>query len=306
MTHVLLYWNHICVLHNQEKAFLHRLTERLALEDIALETRFFGLGYPEHMSEYLAKPDAILPDILVSADLEVFEDSRIFGKLADTLHPTADWLPLRQSRALELVARSEKLLPILAIPLVYYTRQPSHCAGRTIPSVEGLTFGGINNSAGKTLVKAVWSHYGRDAAARVLRDSAVTDMPIGAFQGVRMGQASTALVPSLYALRADGTETHLCCPEEGPLLIPSYLCARTSLSEALARRVVESILCPELCNFYATNGDLILFPSCTEKSSAQESTDYLVPLSAWYDTVSPEEFYELYSEFLPTAHIPFA
>ena len=74
MTSVLLYWNHICVLHRQEKAFLEGLAQRLRKDDIQLEVRYFGLGYPEHMSEYLARPDAVLPDLIVSADLEVFED----------------------------------------------------------------------------------------------------------------------------------------------------------------------------------------------------------------------------------------
>ena len=63
MTNVLLYWNHICVLHNQEKAFLARLAESLKAEDIELTVRYFGLGYPEHMSEYLAREDAVLAGI---------------------------------------------------------------------------------------------------------------------------------------------------------------------------------------------------------------------------------------------------
>ena len=87
MTTVLLYWNHICVLHKGEKQFLDRLAERLSNEDIDLRVRYFGLGYPEHMSEYLARPDAILPDLIVSADLEVFEDSRIYRKLEKGLYP---------------------------------------------------------------------------------------------------------------------------------------------------------------------------------------------------------------------------
>ena len=62
MRHILLYWNHICVLHRQEKTFLDALAQRLLSDEIQLDVRYFGLGYPEHMSEYLARPDAILPD----------------------------------------------------------------------------------------------------------------------------------------------------------------------------------------------------------------------------------------------------
>ena len=120
MTHILLYWNHICVLHRQEKAFLQELAGRLHREDIELEVRFFGLGYPEHMSEYLARPDAVLPDLIVSADLEVFEDRAIFSKMEPELYPAADWVSLRESPALDAVRRGDKLLPAAAIPLVYY------------------------------------------------------------------------------------------------------------------------------------------------------------------------------------------
>ena len=125
MTSILLYWNHICVLHRQEKAFLEDLAQRLWGDGIRLEVRYFGLGYPEHMSEYLARPDAILPDLIVSADLEVFEDLRIFSKFKSDLYPAADWIPLRQSPMLNAVQRSPCLLPFVSIPLVYYTRAPA-------------------------------------------------------------------------------------------------------------------------------------------------------------------------------------
>ena len=61
------------MLHRQEKTFLDALAQRLLSDEIQLEVRYFGLGYPEHMSEYLARPDAILPDLIVSADLEVLK-----------------------------------------------------------------------------------------------------------------------------------------------------------------------------------------------------------------------------------------
>ena len=229
MTHVLLYWNHICVLHRQEKAFLDGLAQRLIADEIELEVRHFGLGYPEHMSEYLARPDAVLPDLIVSADLEVFEDPDIFCKLKDDLYPVRSWMSLRSSPMLAAVERGPFLLPFLSIPLVYYTREPEVCRYTALADWNGLAFGGINNSAVKTVVKVVWERWGRQAAEALLERSLVTDMPIGAFQAVRQGQASTALVPSLYALRADGQETFLQIPREGPvrsvLLLRPHFCS---------------------------------------------------------------------------------
>ena len=301
MTHILLYWNHICVLHRQEKAFLEGLAQRLRGDGIRLEVRYFGLGYPEHMSEYLARPDAILPDLIVSADLEVFEDPRIFSKFKSNLYPAADWVPLRQSPMLNAVQRGPCLLPFVSIPLVYYTREPEACAKTSLPDWRGLAFGGINNSAAKTVVKSVWERWGQVAAAKLLEESLVADMPIGAFQAVRQGQASTALVPSLYALRADGRETFLRVPQEGPVLIPSYLCACASAPEWAARRVAERILSHELCDFYATNGDLIVYPACTGRRSGQEADHALCPSAAWLEHLSHVDFYRLYCAKLPSA-----
>lgn len=304
MTTVLLYWNHICVLHKGEKQFLDRLAERLSNEDIDLRVRYFGLGYPEHMSEYMARPDAILPDLIVSADLEVFEDSRIYRKLEKDLYPVTKWFPLRDGGALDAVRRDNRLLPFVSIPLVYYTRQPDICERTALKDWDGLAFGGINNSAAKTVVKAVWNRWGEEAACGLLERSNIADMPIGAFQAVRMSQSQTALVPSIYALRADGRETFLRIPQEGPVLVPSYFCARTSVPEPAARRVAESILCPELCRFYVEQGDLILYPDCLDIHSRQEGARYMVPSTRWLSEIDPEHFREVYCGRLPTAKCP--
>ena len=184
MRHILLYWNHICVLHRQEKTFLDALAQRLLSDEIQLEVRYFGLGYPEHMSEYLARPDAILPDLIVSADLEVFEDTDIFCKLNHSLYPVRSWIPLQSGPMLDAVERGSFLLPFLSIPLVYYTRELGICEQMRLPDWDGLAFGGINNSAVKTVVKVVWETWGREAASGLLDRSLVADMPIGAFQAV--------------------------------------------------------------------------------------------------------------------------
>lgn len=231
MTHILLYWNHICVLHRQEKAFLQELAGRLHREDIELEVRFFGLGYPEHMSEYLARPGCGAPrPHRFGGSGGVRGSGHFFQDGTGAVPGGRLGLPAGKSCSGRRAA-GDKLLPAAAIPLVYYTRELGICEQMRLPDWDGLAFGGINNSAVKTVVKVVWETWGREAASGLLDRSFVTDMPIGAFQTVRQGQARTALVPSLYALRADGQSTFLRTPQEGPVLIPSYLCARTSAPE---------------------------------------------------------------------------
>lgn len=301
MTNVLLYWNHICVLHNQEKAFLSRLAESLKAEDIDLTVRYFGLGYPEHMSEYLAREDAVLPDLIVSADLEVFEDARLMEKLRPTLQPARSFLPLAESPALSCCERGPLLLPILAIPLVYFTREPERAAQTPLCDMDGLCIGGVNNSAIKTVAKTLLSRCGEAQTARFLARANVSDMPIGAYNQVRMSAQKTALVPSLYALRADEKQTFLRVPQEGPTLIPSYFAARTSISRGLAQKLAQRILCKELCEFYAQNGDLILFPACAETHSKQESPNYFTPRMDWLNNYDPQAFETFYAAHLPGA-----
>ena len=59
MKKVSLYWNHICILHNYEKMFLEEVKQALLPYDIELNVTYFGMGYPEHMSEYFYKKDAV-------------------------------------------------------------------------------------------------------------------------------------------------------------------------------------------------------------------------------------------------------
>ena len=300
MTSILLYWNHICVLHRQEKAFLEDLAQRLRGDGIRLEVRYFGLGYPERMSEYLAGRTpyfrtSSFPPIwrcLRSADLLQFKSN---------LYPAADWVPLRQSPMLNAVQRGPCLLPFVSIPLVYYTREPEACAEDLSAGLARAGFRGHQQFRGKNGGNVRVGAVGQVAAAKLLGESLVADMPIGAFQAVRQGQTSTALVPSLYALRADGRETFLRVPQEGPVLIPSYLCARASAPEWAARRVAERILSRELCDFYAANGDLIVYPACTELHSRQEKAHALCPSAEWLEHLSHKDFYRLYCAKLPSA-----
>lgn len=299
---VRLYWNHICILHNFEKKYLARFAERLAERGIDLEVTHFGLGYANHMAEYLAQDGAELPDVVVSADLEVFEHPAAVARLTGR-YACEGWMHLKDTPAVQAARRDATLLPVVIIPLVLYG---AACAGEPLLEVargRRLAFGGINNSAGKTVVKATWGRYGKEAASELLERATVTDMPIGAFQTVRTGAADAALVPSLYAMRSDGEATFEGVPAEGPLLLPSYALARDSVPEEVARTVVNELLSEELLGFYVRNGDLI---ACADgRTSARSCYEDAGPVWAvtpsMLDAIDCGEFYDLYCGALPTA-----
>ncbi|MFI3250289.1 MAG: hypothetical protein R3Y07_04940 [Eubacteriales bacterium] len=306
MKKVLLYWNHICVLHNEEKKQLAKAQEALLKQDIELEIKFFGMGYESHMCEYLAKEDAILPDVMVSADLEVVEHHRIFKKLGD-LHPCEGWLPLKNSSKIQAIRRKETLLPFIAIPLVCYTRDLEHCRGKTLVEMSkssGFAFGGINNSAGKTITKLCLQEYGEEITRELLQNSSIFDMPIASFQSVRTGENTTALVPTLYAQRQDGETTHMTTLAEGTFLLPSFFACRQSVSQEIGKAVMAEILTPEFCEFYAQQGSLLICPEIKTTTRLEEDfEDFAVLSQSFLDGLDNQKFYELYTDFIPTARV---
>ena len=96
MTTIRLYWNNICVLHRQELQFLNEIREELRKDNIDLDITCFGLGYGRHMSDYLREEDSVLPDLVVSTDLEVFEDERIWNRFREHgLLPLKEFFPVK-------------------------------------------------------------------------------------------------------------------------------------------------------------------------------------------------------------------
>lgn len=305
MTEILMYWSNVCVLHKQEQAFLESITAELLQEGIRLETRFFGLGYPQRLAEYLASADAVWPDIMVSTDLEIYEDSRIYSRFKDQLYPIGQWHPVKDDAATRTVMRGEVLLPYISIPLVFATANPQTCEGKGIADMIGtpFAFGGINNSAAKTVVKAVWERFGEDAARTLLANATVTDMPIQAFGRARNGQSDVALTPTLYALRADEQTLFARCPTDGAALIPSYICALDKADEAAVRRVVQALTAPDILSYFVSGGDLLchLEGSPDHAWMQQQPQRFTYPSGEWVAQLSPEAFYALYKSYLPQA-----
>lgn len=298
-----LYWNHICILHGFEKKYLKQVQEKLKNFDIDLNIHFFGLGYETHMAEYLLQEDAKLPDLIVSADLEVFEQPQIFHKLGE-LHSCESWYDLKNTNMVQQIRRKPSLLPLVIIPMILYSNYSDFQKPLfQILEQKKLGFGGINNSAAKTVIKAIWERYGKEMAEKFLANEYIRPMPIGAFQDARLQTTDAALVPSLYALRADDTTSFALVPEEGPVLLPSYFCARRTISETDVQLICEHLLSEELFSFYVQNGDLISCLEKTQKKSSQENQiSFLCVHQNFLDTLDAKEFYNLYCQYLSDAH----
>ncbi len=305
MKHISLYWNNICVLHRQELAYLGTCVQALRHQDIDLRVESFGLGYPMHMSDYLRKDAARLPDIIVSADLEVFEDHRVFSKLAHELQPVHRWYGTKSTEGVPVVERSDFLLPFLIIPLVFFSSDPNRDIDLRLEEVarKGLpvAFGGIDNSAAKSVVKTVWSRYGLDAARSLFRQATVTGMPVQAFQLAKTGVKPLALVPSLFA--ATTNEGKAFAPSDGAVAVPSYICVRNTVSEEDARKVIDLLFAPEFLSFFVEKGNLIspLSGSPVQLWMEKQGSQLQISTTKWLQETQPEEFYRFYCEMIPSA-----
>ena len=292
MITVNLYWNNICLLHRQELVFLDQIRQDLLSNGIDLNIRCFGLGYEKHMAEYLKEPDSTLPDMIVTSDFEVYEDEQIYSRIAaDGLHPLPSLLPVKQGESVPDLLCDPYRLPYLAIPLVFYGKQMSEdhpcfdkkaCApslNRIIEADYPLAFGGLTNSAGRALVKTLRHGTGSASVDRLLSSGTMTDMPIEAFQKARIGENPLALIPSIYAFRADGKTHQAYWPSDGAIPVTSYICARKTIPEETAIAIACALRSFEIGKFYVENGCVIFCAPNTPAFSWAAQPNHFLRLS---------------------------
>ncbi|MFQ9976854.1 ABC transporter substrate-binding protein [Clostridium cadaveris] len=304
MKTVKLYWSNICILHKYEKNYLENLILSLREKNINLEVTYFGIGYPYKLNEYLKKTDAILPDIMVSTDLEVYEDNNIYSKFSKDLYNLSKYFDIKNEIKSSSIYFDDRLLPFLVIPLVFSYN--SNYTGVT-DSIKNLidtdtktAIGGINNSGAKSIVKAIWSKYGKDSVRRFLSNSTILDMPIQSFNDIKNGSNRVAITPSIYAKRANNKDLFMSYPNDGAIALPSYIAANKSLDEDTMLEVLNSLISEDFCNSFVKSASLLSCISNTIDDSLVKQNQYkfLYPSKEWLNTVTPEEFIELYNTYI--------
>ena len=305
MRKIRLYWNNICVLHKGELVFLDGIKRELEEEGIELEVTCFGLGYKYHLSDYLRREDSILPDLIVSADLEVFEDERIFNRFKANLYPAFSWFKTKEGESVPSVYRNNFLLPYVIIPLVFYSPLKDVNKNLSLKEVASsslpIAFGGINNSAGKSVVKTLLSSYKEEITSSIFKNALVTNMPVEAFNCARRGIKPLALVPSLFAL--NDSEGVAFAPLDGAVAVPSYIAALKTADESDLKSVVEKLNSPALLSFYRDRGALVtaLASSLENEWFVKENRGFQLPSNEYLKSLDSAAFYRYYCKHIPSA-----
>lgn len=300
MKKIRLYWNNICVLNKGEKLYLDLIREDLIKKGIDLEITYFGLGYPYHLSTYLKRDDAVLPDIMVSTDLEVFEDPVLKRKLSSCYLKIKDVFSIKDDVCFKAIDKGSFLLPYLVIPIILYSEEEIKRVSleEIVRDCHPITFGGINNSAAKTVIKLVMKLFGKDGVSSFLKNADVTNMPIEAFNKVRKGKGKMALIPSLFSLTSErGDINNL---EDGIIALPSYISVLNTLKMEDAKLVIDELNKDEFLNFFKDRGHLIVMKNGFEKEKVFENDTLvlLFPDTGFIDSLKEGEFVSYYGKLM--------
>jgi hypothetical protein len=254
---VKLLWSNVCLLSVQEQKHLADAAARLKGAGIELVAEYYGLG-KEDLSERVRR-SGFDADIMVSTDLDVYEDRALYDTFRDSLLSIRDMLPVKEAFISGPLFRNPLLLPILFVPLVMVVNRAAW-GGAPLPrSLRELrdvpkAFGGRNNSAGKGLEKQLRGLYGDKFSEDFLEASEIFEMPVQAFRAAQTGSVAAALVPTIFAMRADGDELVRIYPEEGAATVPCFAAARNSITPETAKTALKTIFTYEFNSFYASNG----------------------------------------------------
>ena len=176
--------------------------------------RYFGLGYPSVSPSYLAAGRQ-LPDLIVSADLEVFEDLRIFSNSSRIsirrLTGSAAQGPYAECGKGGL-SSAHRLHPA---GVLYW--EPEACAKTLCRDWRGQLWG--NNTRGKNGGKVRVERWGQ-VPPPSLGESLVADMPIRALSGRCVRGRPAPPWSSLYALPSGRPGDLSPRPPGGRSLIP--------------------------------------------------------------------------------------
>lgn len=299
-----IYWNNICILSRYEENYLKDKLDAIKHKyNIDFQIEYFGLGKEKKLSEKLKEDieNGNMADVIISTDLEIFENNEIYEKYKDKLQDLDNVFSLKDNIRNSNINRNKKLVPFLNIPLLIVGNKKmiKNNIPESIEEVinESFIFGGINNSAGTSVVKGIWYKYGERGLKNLLENGIIKEMPIQAFHAVKNGQCVLGLVPSVFAKIGDCSEDlKIIWPKDGALSIPSYIAINKSVDLKTIEILKMEIFNEEFSNFFVNRGDIIsCFKDTLDKDYFLKNNFNLTyPDDMWFKNLDNKRFEDIY------------
>ncbi|MCH4889082.1 ABC transporter substrate-binding protein [Acidaminobacter sp. JC074] len=233
-----LLWNNVCLLTRLEEAYIDETLP-------TIDTSYFGLGRPLNLKKYLQNNDTW--QVLVSTDTEIFHDPCVLKKQLITLKKPS--LAMNFNNAID---QHTFFKPFIAIPLVIVINtKKTHLRPKSFKELcssqykDLVTYGGPDNSAGKSLLKAIWSMYGMDDVKSFINNSFAASMPAAAFKLATSGDYPIAIVPTIFSNRAGINDIIQVVPQEGAIAIPSFYAVHQSCDIETETYIYDQLIANE-------------------------------------------------------------
>ena len=302
-------WNNICLLTNMERKYIQTQIETHSY--FPFEFEFFGLGQACYLTEKITadlESERIEGDILVSTDIDVFHDAKLSAPLLASCKQKLPITIRPEIAETFIIHPTGFFYPFVVIPLVIVANKDLLGTNKVPQSLEeflhpdwykNYAFGGIHNSAGRSLLKSISFLYGDQAAESFAAAAVITTMPAHAFQKVMRKEVAAALVPTIFAQRQGINGLVACWPREGAVAVPSYIAVKTAVNEHDFILFRDSILGPEHQQELKNAGavipthPLIPLPSYVEEYDCR----LLYPPWSYISSLDYEKFYALCEKY---------
>ena len=266
-----VYWNNVCLLSKMEEEFISKAINNWQItKQDKFNFEYFGLGKQMKLNEKIAmdlNSQGVNAHALISTDLDVFQDQALLlNKLSEYKNLADQFLINKGLISPSIFYPSGEIQPSIVIPLVMVANTallkeeeiPQSLEELTHPKWEGkITFGGMDTSAGKSVLMALWYLYGEEAVYKFIKNSTVQNVPAAAFNGVMRGKFPLALVPTIFAARGGQGNLRGIWPKEGAVAIPSYVAIKKEADDGLVTFLNELLFGREMQEFYSSRGFVI-------------------------------------------------
>ena len=276
-----VYWNNICLLRRAEEGFLAEYGE-------GLDVTYFGLGTPRKLRAFvqrdLAETGGVRADVIVSTDLDLFQDARhlrgkaLFGEIDFPSGPFID----KGAISTDLCLAVSQILPMVIATAPSSPEFPQTLRELCEPRYKHkIVLGGRDTAAGRSVVMTLWYLYGEDAARAFLDNAVFTSIPAVARACIVRGEYPVGILPTALC----GSGIRAIFPRDGAPAIPTFAAISRTADTANALRFLRILFGSRMQAFYAerafaipSSGSLspLLFPDSTPPA-------YIYPPDAWLD-----------------------